>query len=121
MRRRALEPVSKAAASDAVEPGTSAKVPPTLRDPGGIRFWIAIVLTGLCAGLGAALLTVLFDVAQEFAWGAAEPSALLQAAWQASPKRHVGLLLAAGLATSASQWLLTRLTSGNSVDVTAAI
>ena len=86
-----------------------------------IRFWIAIVLTGLCAGLGAALLTVLFDVAQEFAWGAAEPSALLQAAWQASPKRHVGLLLAAGLATSASQWLLTRLTSGNSIDVTAAI
>jgi chloride channel protein, CIC family len=121
MRRRALEPVSKSAASDAVEPGTSAKVPATLRDPGGIRFWIAIVLTGLCAGLGAALLTVLFDVAQELAWGAAEPAALFEAARQASPERHLGLLLAAGLATSVSQWLLTRLTSGNSIDVTAAI
>jgi chloride channel protein, CIC family len=121
MRRRALEPVSKSAASDAVEPGTSAKVPATLRDPGGIRFWIAIVLTGLCAGLGAALLTVLFDVAQELAWGAADPAALFEAVRQASPERHLGLLLAAGLATSVSQWLLTRLTSGNSIDVTAAI
>ena len=100
-----METGSETAASDATEPAGGAKVPATLRDPGGIRFWIAIVLTGLCAGLGAALLTVLFDVAQEFAWGAAEPSALLQAAWQASPKRHVGLLLAAGLATSASSAL----------------
>ena len=112
---------SKTAAFGAAEPAGGAKVPATLRDPGAIRFWIAIVLTGLCAGLGAALLTVLFDAAQELAWGAAEPSALLEAAWQASPERHVGLLLAAGLATSVSQWLLTRLTSGNSIDVTAAI
>src|SRR6202046_155551 len=121
MRRGALEPVSKPAASDAVEPGTSAKVPATLRDPGGIRFWIAIVLTGLCAGLGAALLTVLFDVAQELAWGAADPAALFEAVRQASPQRHLGLLLGAGLATSVAQWVLTRLTSGNSIDVTAAI
>ena len=84
-------------------------------------FWTAIVLTGFCAGVGAALLTVVFDAAQELAWGAASPSALIQAAWQASPERHVGLLLAAGLATSVSQWLLNRLTSGNSIDVTAAI
>ena len=116
-----METGSETAPSDATEPAGGAKVPATLRDPGAIRFWIAIVLTGLCAGLGAALLTVLFDVAQELAWGAADPSALLEAARQASPERHVGLLLAAGLATSVSQWLLTRLTSGNSIDVTAAI
>jgi CIC family chloride channel protein len=116
-----LEPGSETAALDAAKPAASAKVPATLRDPGGIRFWIAIVLTGLCAGLGAALLTVLFDVAQELAWGAASPSGLLQAAWQASPERHVGLLVGAGVAVSISQWLLTRLTSGNSIDVTAAI
>jgi chloride channel protein, CIC family len=116
-----LEPGSETAASDATKPAASAKVPATLRDPGGIRFWIAIVLTGLCAGLGAALLTVLFDVAQELAWGAASPSGLLQTAWQASPERHVGLLVGAGVAVSISQWLLTRLTSGNSIDVTAAI
>jgi chloride channel protein, CIC family len=116
-----LEPGSETAPSDATEPAGGAKVPATLRDPGGIRFWIAIVLTGLCAGLGAALLTVLFDVVQDLAWGAADPAALFEAARQASPQRHIGLLLAAGLATSVSQWLLTRLTSGNSIDVTAAI
>src|SRR3984957_19951526 len=102
MWRRPLETGSETAPSDATEPAAGAKVPATLRDPGAIRFWIAIVLTGLCAGLAAALLTVLFDVAQELAWGAAEPSALLEAAWQASPQRHIGLLLAAVLATSVS-------------------
>jgi chloride channel protein, CIC family len=115
MRRRALDK------GPAVEPAAGAKVPATLRDPGGIRFWTAVVLTGLCAGLGAALLTLLFDAAQELAWGASGPSALLEAARQASPQRHLGLLLGAGLAVSVSQWLFTRLTSGNSIDVTAAI
>src|SRR5580692_3849180 len=94
MRRRPLETGSETAPSEATEPAASAKVPATLRDPGAIRFWIAIVLTGLCAGLGAALLTVLFDVAQELAWGAAEPSALLEAAWPASPERQRGERLA---------------------------
>ena len=112
---------SQSTALGAAEPAASAKVPATLRDPGAIRFWTAVVLTGLCAGLGAALLTLLFDVAQALAWGAAGPSELLQAARQASPERHLAMLLAAGLAISVSQWLLTRLTSGNSIDVTAAI
>ncbi len=112
---------SVTAPPDAGEPAAGARVPPTLRDPGAIPFWIAVVLTGLCAGLGAALLTIVFDWAQELAWSAADPSALIEAAWRASPERHIGLLFAAGLATSVSQWLLTRLTSGNSIDVTAAI
>jgi H+/Cl- antiporter ClcA len=111
----------KAADQDATQLAAGAKVPATLRDPGAIRFWIAVAFTGLCAGLGAALLTLLFNATQELAWGAAEPSALFEAARQASPQRHVALLLAAGLMTSFSQWALTRLTSGNSVDVTAAI
>jgi CIC family chloride channel protein len=115
--RPALELGSQSAA----EPAAGAKVPATLRDPGAIRFWITVVLTGLCAGLGAALLTLLFNVAQALAWGAAEPSALLEAAEHASPERHVGLLLAAGLAVSVGQWVLTRLTSSNGIDVTTAI
>ena len=121
MRRRALETVSKSAASETIEPAAGAKVPATLRDPGAIRFWIAVALTGLCAGLGAALLTLLFNAAQELAWGVSEPSALLEAARQASPQRHVGLLLAAGFVISLGQWLLKRLASGNSIDVTTAI
>src|ERR1700749_3433522 len=106
MRRRRVETGSEPAASSAAEPAAGAKVPATLRDPGAIRFWTAVILTGLCAGLGAALLTVLFDVAQEPAWGAAEPSALIEAAQQASPRRHLALLLAAGLLVSLGQWLL---------------
>ncbi len=82
-----MEPGSETAASDAARAAASAKVPATLRDPGGIRFWIAIVLTGLCAGLGAALLTVLFDLAQELAWGAAGPSA---DAWGAPAAASMG-------------------------------
>ena len=120
MRRRALDRV-KSAASGAAEPSAGAKVPATLRDPGAIRFWTAVVLTGLCAGLGAALLTLLFGAAQELAWGAAEPSALFEAARQASPQRHLVLLLVAGLVTSLGQWLLKRLASGNGIDVTTAI
>ena len=98
-----------------------AKVPATLRDPGALRFWLAVALTGICAGLGAAALTLLFKAVQELAWGAAEPEALLEAARQASPLRHVALLLGAGLLTGLGQWLLTRLTSGNGIEITAAI
>lgn len=116
-----METGSKSAPSDAAQPAAGAKVPATLRDPGAIRFWIAVVLTGLAAGLGAAALTWLFKVAQTLAWGVAEPSALLDAARQAGPLRHVGLLLGAGLLTSFGQWALTQLASGNSVDVTSAI
>jgi chloride channel protein, CIC family len=116
-----LEPGTKSASSGAVALAAGENVPATLRDPGAIRFWIAVVLTGLCAGLGAALLTLLFKAVSALAWGVPEPSALLDAARQASPLRHVGLLLGAGLATSLGQWALTQLTSGNGIDITAAI
>jgi CIC family chloride channel protein len=117
-----LEPGSEPpAATDAALPPPAGKVPATLRDPGALRFWFAVILTGLAAGAGAALLTLLFKAAQELAWGAAEPSELFEAARQASPARHVVLLLAAGLATGLGQWLLRRLTSGNGIEITAAI
>jgi chloride channel protein, CIC family len=116
-----VETGSEAAALSAAERAGGAKVPATLRDPGAIRFWIAVVLTGICAGLGAALLTLLFDATQDLAWGAASPSALFEAARQATPELHLGLLLGAGLATSFGQLALTRLASGNSIDVTSAI
>ncbi len=98
-----------------------AKVPATLRDPGAIRLWIAVVLTGISAGAGAALLTLLFKATQGLAWDASEPSALLEAARQASPLRHVELLVGAGLVTALGQAVLTRLASGNGIDITAAI
>ncbi len=121
MRRPELALGSKSAAANAAEPEGGAKVPATLRDPGALGFWIAVALTGLCAGLGAALLTLLFKAVQTLAWGTSEPSALLEAARQASPSRHIILLLLAGLLTGLGQWLLTRLTSGNGIEITAAI
>ena len=37
------------------------------------------------------------------------------------PLSHLLILLAAGLLTGVGQWLLTRLSSGNGIDITAAI
>ena len=83
-----METPSEAAAADgAALPPAGAKVPATLRDPGALRFWLAVVLTGVCAGIGAAALTLLFQVTQELAWGAADPAALFEAARQAAPLR----------------------------------
>ena len=115
--RAALEAESKPEA----QPAADAKVPATLRDPGAPRFWLAVVLTGLCAGIGAALLTLLFKAAQDLAWGTPEPEALIAAARAAGPLRHVAVPLAAGLVTVLGQWLMTRLTSGNGIEITAAI
>jgi chloride channel protein, CIC family len=120
MRRRKVETRSGADARAAAAPDAG-KVPATLRDPGALSFWFAVALTGLCAGVGAAALTWLFKIVQELACSAADPAALIEAARKASPSRHVGLLLAAGLFTAAGQWLLTRLTSGNGIETTAAI
>ncbi len=97
------------------------KVPASLRDPGAGQFWIAVVLTGVAAGVGAAFLTALLKEVQGLSWGVTEPSALTEAARRASPARHVLLLLGAGVLTAAGQWLLTRLASGNGIDITAAI
>ena len=116
-----METGSESAALGATEPAAGAKVPATLRDPGAIRFWIAVVLTGLCAGLGAALLTLLFDAAQEIAWGAAEPSALFEAARQASPGTPHRFAARRRARDQPGSMALTRLTSGNGIDVTAAI
>lgn len=94
-------------------------VPTTLDQPGAVRFWIAIVLTGTGAGIGAAALAWLLHVVQRIAWGS--PDSLLQAATQASAIRHVLVLLAAGLVVGVGQWALVRLSSGNGIDITEAI
>ena len=115
-----METRSRSAASGAGAT-TGANVPATLRDPGAIRFWIAIVLTGLAAGLGAALLTALLKEVQLISWGTSDPAELGDAARGATASRHIAMLLGAGLLTGAGQWLLTRLASANSIETTAAI
>ncbi len=98
-----------------------ALVPGSLGDPAALRFWTAVILTGVAAGLGGALLTAFLEEVQGLAWGAYEPSALGEAAAHVGPWRHVLLLVSAGLITGAGQWLLTRLPSGNSIETMAAI
>ncbi len=88
------------------------------RDHAG--FWLAVVLTGIGTGLAAAALTGLLELVQHAAWGG-QGTNLLRAASQASPWRHLTVLIGAGLLVGAAQWLLTRLTSGNGIDITAAI
>jgi CIC family chloride channel protein len=95
-----------------------AAIPPTLRTPGAVRFWAAVVLTGAGAGITAALLTALLQKVQHFMWPGPD---LLDSAAVAPAWRHVVILLGAGLLTGVGQILLRRLTSGNGIDITEAI
>ncbi|MDQ1470780.1 MAG: chloride channel protein family, partial [Bryobacterales bacterium] len=93
---------------------------PALSFPGPLRFWIAVLLTGVATGLAAATLTLLLEAVQQFTWSGSGVS-LLAAASHAPAWRHVAVLLGAGLLTGAGQLVLTRLSSGNGIDTTTAI
>jgi H+/Cl- antiporter ClcA len=95
-------------------------LPPILarRDTAG--FWLAVVLTGVGTGLAAAALTKLLEAVQQLVWGGNGVD-MLEAASHAPAWHHVAALVAAGLLTAAGQVLLTRLSSANGIDITAAI
>jgi CIC family chloride channel protein len=89
-----------------------------LTSPGAAAFWGVVALTGVGAGVGAAILTRLLYFVQHVMWPGPH---ILDAAAQASPSRHIAVLLGAGMLTGAGQIVLRRLTSGNSIDITEAI
>jgi H+/Cl- antiporter ClcA len=93
-------------------------IPPTLKSPRADTFWGAVILTGIGAGISAAILTKLLFLVQHLAWPGPH---LLDAAAQASAWRHMWVLLAAGILIGAGQIILRRLASGNSIDITEAI
>jgi CIC family chloride channel protein len=99
-------------------PGRGA-IPATLVQPGAALFWLAVVLTGIGTGAAAAGLTLFLGLVQHLAWPA--HGTLIDAAAQAGAWRHILVLLGAGLATGAGQIVLGRLSSGNGIDITAAI
>jgi chloride channel protein, CIC family len=104
---------------DKAAAGARERVPATLRQPGAVGFWLAVVLTGVGTGLGAAVLTRLLDLVQHLAWPG--DASLLNAATAAGPWRHLLVLAAAGALTGLGQILLVRLSSGNGIDTTEAI
>lgn len=89
--------------------------------PSAWRFWAALLLTGIGAGLGGAALLVLLQTVQHAVWPAPPGSDLLHAARMAPGWRHLAVLLAAGALTGGGQFLLTRLPSGNGIDITEAL
>jgi chloride channel protein, CIC family len=93
-------------------------IPPTLRSPGAAVFWMAVVLTGLGAGVAAAILTHLLFAVQHACWPGPH---LLDGAQQTDAMHHLIILLAAGAVTGAGQVLVGRLVAGNSIDITEAI
>ena len=101
-------------------PQAANAIPSTLQHPAAARFWLALIGTGVVAGLGAAGLTRLLETVQRFVWGGTGRD-LLAAAGQATLANHVLALLAAGAVTGVGQIVLRRLSSGNGIDTTAAI
>ena len=95
-------------------------IPSTLVQPGAIRFWLAVLLTGIGTGAAAVALTRLLEMVQQLVWGGSGTN-LLNAARRAGAWHHVVVLLGAGLITGAGQIILKRLSSGNGIDTTAAI
>jgi CIC family chloride channel protein len=93
---------------------------PILARRAAARFWLAVIVTGLGTGLGAAALTGLLEWVQHNLWPGAGID-LLDAATRAAPWRHLVILLGAGLLTGIGQFLLGRLPSTNSIDISAAI
>src|SRR5581483_11442089 len=91
-----------------------------LRRRDATGFWIAVVVTGAGTGLGTAALMGLLYQVQHTLWPGAGMN-LLDAAAHAAWWRHLAVLTGAGLLTAGGQVLLRRLSSGNSIDVTAAI
>ena len=95
-------------------------IPATLLSPGAGRFWLAVLFTGIFTGLGAAALTRIVEVVQHFVWGGSGLN-ILEVAKTVSPAHHVLALLGAGLVTVFGMIVLKRVSSANSIDVTAAI
>jgi CIC family chloride channel protein len=95
-------------------------IPSTLQRPGALRFWLAVLLTGVATGIGAATLTRLLEFVQHVSWGGS-PTNVIEAAQHATPWRHIMVLLGAALLTGAGQKLLKQLSSGNGIDTTEAI
>jgi CIC family chloride channel protein len=101
-------------------PPSTSDVVDTFANQNSLKFWVAVILTGVGAGLSAAMLYLVLQTVQHWAWPGSNVS-LLQAAAASAPWRHVLVLLGAGLLTGIGQIALSGLSSGNGIDINAAI
>jgi chloride channel protein, CIC family len=113
-------PQTEAAPANPPPPPASGLIPSTLLQPQALHFWLAVILTGISTGIGAAALTKLLEFVQHLAWRGSATN-ILEGAQQATPLRHIIILLSAALLTGLGQILLKHLSSGNGIDTTAAI
>jgi H+/Cl- antiporter ClcA len=88
-------------------------------DRRGIWFWVAVMLTGVGTGVSAGALYMLLTWVQHIAWPG--NGSLLDVVSHASFARHLLILLGAGLLTGLGQLVLSGLSSGNGIDINAAI
>jgi len=95
-------------------------IPPTLKHPAAIRFWVSVAGIGITTGLAAAALTKLLEAVQALAWNGSGTE-ILNAARHVTALHCVIVLLIAGAVTGVGQLLLRRLTTANGIDTTAAI
>jgi H+/Cl- antiporter ClcA len=103
--------------------------PPTGSEPEAVdtfanqntpRLWLAVILTGVGSGVSAAVLYLLLERVQRFAWPGSAGS-LLDAVAASDPWRHILVLSGAGLLVGIGQIVLSGLSSGGGIDVNAAI
>jgi len=100
--------------------GALGAIPATLAQPGAARFWSAVILIGVGAGVSAAALSVVLSAVQSWVWPSANGN-IVEAAAHADIWRHIFALTGAGLVTGIGQLLLVHLSSGNSIEITSAI
>jgi len=79
----------------------------------GLQRWMALLLTGILAGLGGMLLAMLLHEIQHLAYGYSQnllisPQTFLEGVSDATAQRRVIVLMAAGVIAGCGWWLLAR-------------
>ncbi len=95
-------------------------IPSTLFQRSAVRFWAAVAGTAVLTGLAAGMLTRLLEFVQKLVWGGSGTN-ILGAAQGQNTLHFVLALAGAGAVTGLGQFILKRLSTGNSIDTTAAI
>ena len=84
------------------------------------RFWGLVVLIGVAAGVGAAVLTVLLNTVQYAAWDYRSGS-FLRAVMSATAARHLAVLLAAGVIAGIGGLMIVRVRGSGAGEISEAL